>query len=473
MDVRAGLDGTVEITLPKVEDFQQTVTVTAPAFQAPEAVKNSGFLVAPREILKSAAALQDVSRYVQGLPGVVIGTNDFRNDIIVRGGSPLENLFVVDNVEIPNINAFANFASAGGTVSLLDAELLQDVTFLTGGYPAPYINRTSSVLQVTQREGSRKEFGGWATLGFAGAGAILEGPINAGEGIMGGVGATQLPRSLHRRCRVRRRAGGVHVQRQGGLRPDAPRPHLGGEHRGHRRDSARPHRVERSRRGDRELRHPLRRLAQRHGLQLAAHLRVARRGPARRHPLRGQGRPAGEGPGGAGRAAAGRAPRGRHRAESRSSTSRTRARARPPSSTTSTLHVPFFDTVQAGGSFKTFRIDYTAESPYGNDTPYSPVPGIDPFFLDTRFRSYQTGAYLQASKQVALARERHAGRTLRSLRHPVAGPVQPARGRQRAPHRHAVVELERRVVLPAAGVPVRGGVSAERGRSCRGAPTTT
>ena len=182
VDVRAGLDGTVAIALPAVEDFEQSVTVTAPAFQAPEAVKNSGFLVAPREILKSAAALQDVSRYVQGLPGVVIGTNDFRNDIIVRGGSPLENLFVVDNVEIPNINAFANFASAGGTVSLLDAELLQDVTFLTGGYPAPYINRTSSVLQVTQREGNRQQFGGWATLGFAGAGAILEGPINVGKG---------------------------------------------------------------------------------------------------------------------------------------------------------------------------------------------------------------------------------------------------------------------------------------------------
>jgi hypothetical protein len=66
-----------------------------------------------------------------------------------------------------------------------------------------------------------------------------------------------------------------------------------------------------------------------------------------------------------------------------------------------TVHVPFFDTVQAGGSFKVFRIDYTAESPYGNDTPYSPVAGIDAFSLDTRFRSYQTGAYVQASKQVA------------------------------------------------------------------------
>ncbi len=158
------------------------MTVTAPAYTAPAEVKNSGFLVAPREVLKSAGALQDVSRYVQSLPGVVIGTNDFRNDIIVRGGSPLENLFIVDNIEIPNINSFANFASAGGTVSILDAELLQDVTFLTGGYPAPYINRTSSVLQVTQREGNRQEFGGWATLGFAGAGAILEGPIAGGKG---------------------------------------------------------------------------------------------------------------------------------------------------------------------------------------------------------------------------------------------------------------------------------------------------
>ena len=65
------------------------------------------------------------------------------------------------------------------------------------------------------------------------------------------------------------------------------------------------------------------------------------------------------------------------------------------------MHLPFFDTRAGRGSFKTFRIDYTAESPYGNDTPSSPVAGIDPFFLDTRFRSYPTDAYLQASKQVA------------------------------------------------------------------------
>jgi hypothetical protein len=180
--VRAGLDGRVEVTLPALDGLQQTVTVTAPAFVAPEEIKNSAFLIQQAEILTNAAALQDISRYVQTLPGVVIGTNDFRNDIIVRGGSPLENLFIVDNIEIPNINTFANFASAGGTVSILDANLIQDVTFLTGGYPAPYINRASSVLQITQREGNREGLAGRATFGFAGAGGIAEGPLPGRRG---------------------------------------------------------------------------------------------------------------------------------------------------------------------------------------------------------------------------------------------------------------------------------------------------
>jgi hypothetical protein len=182
VEVRAGLDHRVDIALPSLDGTRQSITVTESVFVAPEEVKNSSFLIQPQEVFKAAGSLQDVSRYVQTLPGVVIGSDDFRNDIIVRGGSPLENLFIVDNVEIPNINAFSNFASAGGTVSILDAALIQDVTFLTGGYPAPFINRTSSVLQIAQREGSRERLGGRATLGFAGAGAIFEGPIRKDRG---------------------------------------------------------------------------------------------------------------------------------------------------------------------------------------------------------------------------------------------------------------------------------------------------
>ena len=399
VQVRAGLDGSVEITLPPVESFQQTINVTAPAFEAPAEVKNSGFLVEPREILKSAAALQDVSRYVQGLPGVTIGTNDFRNDIIVRGGSPLENLFVVDNVEIPNINAFANFASAGGTVSLLDAELLQDVTFLTGGYPAPYINRTSSVLQVTQREGSRQEFRGWATLGFAGAGAILEGPLNAGKGSwvlsarrsfldiftddigFGGVpivysfnGKAVYDLTPSDRIWVVNVAG-VDQIRLGlsdttdlddeianfDIRYDGWRSATGFNWQ---------------------------RIFGSRGVGLLGVTHSEAKVGQQVKDLVAEGAPP---PGVPPEVVIARSPVV-YFENSREGETTIKYDL--------TVHLPFFDMVQTGGSFKAFRINYEVESPYGNDTPYSPVPGIDPFFLDTRFWSYQTGAYLQGSKQV-------------------------------------------------------------------------
>lgn len=177
VDVHAGLDAQVQVTLPSLDRVSETVSVSAPIFTPPAEIKTSGFVIEQREVTKTAGALQDVSRYLQSLPGVAIGSNDFRNDLIVRGGSPLENLFVVDNVEVPNINSFANFAAAGGTNSLLDAELIRDITFLTGGYPAPFVNRLSSVLQLSLREGRRDGFEGRATVGFAGAGTILEGPL--------------------------------------------------------------------------------------------------------------------------------------------------------------------------------------------------------------------------------------------------------------------------------------------------------
>ena len=177
VEVRAGLESVTLVALPVSAGVRETVTVTAPLVSAPAELKTSVRVIARDSIASSAAALQDVSRFVQTLPGVALGTNDFRNDLIVRGGSPLENLFIVDNVEIPNINAFANFASAGGSVSILDAQMIDSVTFLSGGYPAPFGNRTSGVLQIAQREGRRDRFEGRATVGFAGAGLVLEGPV--------------------------------------------------------------------------------------------------------------------------------------------------------------------------------------------------------------------------------------------------------------------------------------------------------
>ncbi len=408
VEVRAGLDGTVEVDLPKIEQVEQTVTVTAPAYTVPEEVKNSGFLVAPREVLKSAGALQDVSRYVQSLPGVVIGTNDFRNDIIVRGGSPLENLFIVDNIEIPNINTFANFASAGGTVSILDAELLQDVTFLTGGYPAPYINRTSSVLQVTQREGNRKEFGGWATLGFAGAGTILEGPVNGGKGswIVSarrsfldvftddiGFGGVPVLYTLNAKgvydLTPRDRVWVVNVSGWDNIRL------------GYRDDE-----VPEDELSTLDIRYDGWRSATGFNWQhlfgargvglLGVTHSEAKVGQRVRDLLQpGQPPPTG--------------PEDEVIAAGETVFFEDSREGETTFKYDLTLNVPYVDKIQAGGSFKIFRIDYEAASPYGNDTPYSPVPGVDPFFLVTSFRAYQTGAYVQATRGLSTKLSATAG----------------------------------------------------------------
>ena len=401
VDVRAGLDAIVDFALPQQSALEQTVTVTAPAFAAAEEVKNSGFLVRPLEILKSASALQDVSRYVQTLPGVVIGTNDFRNDIIVRGGSPLENLFVVDNVEIPNINAFANFASAGGSVSLLDAELIQDVTFLTGGYPAPFINRTSSVLQVTEREGRRDGFRGWATLGFAGAGGILEGPLAGGKGswIVSarrsfldlftddiGIGGVPVLYTFNAKAVYdagpRDRIWLVNISGADEIR-------LGAREGASADDDSELFNFDIRYDGWRTATgFNWQRLFGTRGVGLLGVTDSEAKVGSEVKDLVRNGPP----------------PPGTPIDDTIASSPTVFFEDSREGETTFkydlTLYGRIVHKLQAGGSFKIFRVDYDVRSPYGSDNPYSTDGSTDAFAVRARFNAYQTGAYVQGSRTI-------------------------------------------------------------------------
>ena len=405
--VRAGLAGALDVTLPESSTLQQTVTVTAPAFAVPDEVKSSAFLVSPIDILKSASALQDVSRYVQTLPGVAIGTNDFRNDIIVRGGSPLENLFVVDNVEIPNINAFANFASAGGTVSILDAELIEDVTFLTGGYPAPYINRTSSVLQIAQREGRREGFRGWTTLGFAGAGTILEGPIGRGGAGSAkgswivsarrsfldfftddiGIGGVPILYSLNAKgvydVTARDRLWLVNVSGVDEIRLGAPEGETTGEESEELFNFDIRYSGWRTATG-----FNWQRLFGTRGVGLFGLTHSEAKVGSQVKDLVQEGVPP---PG---------TPIDEVIANSPTVFFENSREGETTLKYDLTLSAPLRTRVQAGGSVKAFRIRYDVDSPYGSDNPYSLDASTDAFSLNTRFSAYQTGAYVQATTDV-------------------------------------------------------------------------
>ena len=161
--------------------LRETVDVTADYFSAAEEEAASTVRFGYEEIRRSPGAAGDVGRMLQVLPSVGLQT-DQRNDLLVRGGSPAENLTIVDNIEVPSINHFPTQGASGGVIGLLNTDLVADVRFSAGGFPAEHGGRLSSVTVVTQREGNRSEFDAEISTGMAGAGLLLEGPLAGGRG---------------------------------------------------------------------------------------------------------------------------------------------------------------------------------------------------------------------------------------------------------------------------------------------------
>ena len=118
-----------------------------------------------QEIEKSPGANRDISRIVQSYPGVSFSPIGYRNDLIVRGGSPSENRFYLDGVEIPNINHFSTQGASGGPVGILNADLIREVNFYTGAFPTDKGNALSSVLDFKLRDGDMERNSLKATLG--------------------------------------------------------------------------------------------------------------------------------------------------------------------------------------------------------------------------------------------------------------------------------------------------------------------
>ncbi|MFH0988383.1 MAG: TonB-dependent receptor [bacterium] len=134
------------------------------------------------EIRRSPGSVQDIQRIVQNLPGVGNST-DQTNELIVRGGAPNENLTVMDYLEIPSTNHYPNQFNSGGPINMINADLIQDIQFSTGGYPANYGDKLSSVMNVAVREGDRdRRIASNTSMHFAGVGAVLEGGIASGRG---------------------------------------------------------------------------------------------------------------------------------------------------------------------------------------------------------------------------------------------------------------------------------------------------
>jgi len=128
------------------------------------------------EIERLPGANRDVSRVIAALPGVASRAT-FRNDIIIRGGSPGENKFYLDGIEVPNINHFATQGSSGGPVGLLNVNFIREVDFYAGAFPSNRANGLSSVIAFKQKEGNSDGLITNFALGSSDAAITLDGPL--------------------------------------------------------------------------------------------------------------------------------------------------------------------------------------------------------------------------------------------------------------------------------------------------------
>ncbi len=178
--VRPGKSTQLVIELDRREIRATPVVVRGDPFAGRASSPASEQELSYEEVRRAPGSASDVARTVQALPGVT-HTSDQTSELIVRGGSPSENLTFLDDVPIPNANHFPEYGGAGGAISMLNVELVRGVAFYTGGFPIQYGDKLSSVLEIKLRDGSRREHSGDLDVSIAGAGLVLEGPFAGGK----------------------------------------------------------------------------------------------------------------------------------------------------------------------------------------------------------------------------------------------------------------------------------------------------
>ncbi|MEZ5174522.1 MAG: TonB-dependent receptor [Bacteroidia bacterium] len=131
------------------------------------------------EIRSNPGGNFDISKVVQVLPGVAGAAGaSFRNDIIIRGGAPNENVYYLDGIEIPVLNHFQTQGSSGGPAGILNVSFIEDVKLSSSAFDARFDNALASVFQFKQRDGNKDRFSGNVRLSSTELATTFEGPIS-------------------------------------------------------------------------------------------------------------------------------------------------------------------------------------------------------------------------------------------------------------------------------------------------------
>lgn len=147
--------------------------------EAPVSLRRIG----TNEIKRNPGGGRDISKAIRSLPGVA-AIPSFRNDVVIRGGAPNENRFYIDGIEIPNINHFATQGASGGPVGMINVDLVEQVEFYSGAFPATRGNALSSVMEFGFKTARTDEWTSNAVVGTSDLGLTFEGPTGPNSSLI-------------------------------------------------------------------------------------------------------------------------------------------------------------------------------------------------------------------------------------------------------------------------------------------------
>lgn len=176
----AGESKRVRISMSSADVSAQEVTVTANR-EAERRQINISKVNIPMEQISTMriGGEADIFRALQMLPGVLT-SSQISSGLFIRGGSPDQNLVLLDGMTVYNPTHLFGFISA------FNSDAIKDVELLKGGFPAEYGGRMSAVLNVTQKDGNRDRVEGVLGLGLISSRASLQGPLGNGSWFIGG-----------------------------------------------------------------------------------------------------------------------------------------------------------------------------------------------------------------------------------------------------------------------------------------------
>ncbi|MCU0440929.1 MAG: TonB-dependent receptor [Bacteroidia bacterium] len=172
VEINAGKITTQNIYLVKRTQNLKEVQITAEKQKAQTEVKISNITITQKDLkqLPSFGGEPDLAQYLQILPGVVF-TGDQGGQLYIRGGPPVQNKILLDGMII--YNPFHSI----GLFSVFDADIIRSADVFAGGFNAQYGGRIGAIVDVTTREGNKKQFSAKVSANTLTSKALIEGPI--------------------------------------------------------------------------------------------------------------------------------------------------------------------------------------------------------------------------------------------------------------------------------------------------------